>query len=54
MSTRMLNPEIEQYLIFDEEGGAIGIRADAPEDLKKEWEEYTKIEYDENGMAISS
>lgn len=52
MSMKMLNPDIEQYLIFDEEGGAIGIREDAPDDLKKEWDEYSKVEYDERGFEI--
>lgn len=39
----MERPIYYDYLIFDEDGYWIGIKDDAPEEAKKEWEEHQKI-----------
>ena len=37
-------PAFWKYLIFDEEeGGAIGIQENAPEEIKKEYKEFLEI-----------
>ena len=34
---------LEEYGIYDEDGSLTGFRDDAPEEVKKSWEEYQKL-----------
>ncbi len=35
---------IDEYGVFDDFGNLVGIKEDSPEEIKKSWEEYQKVE----------
>lgn len=43
---------IDQYGVFDERGDLVGVKRDAPEEIKASWEEYQKVEAEARAKGL--